>query len=103
MILVPSAVTMRDLPGSAKRGDKVGSGCRIQGATLEGSSTQYLRSVVPKAVKSMVVGTGSLESWALGPAGLAHGALMIGFVNHAEPGLSIGQSCCYTSHSASCC
>ena len=35
----------------------------------EGPSTQYLRSLVHKATKSMVFGTRVLQYWVLGPSG----------------------------------
>ena len=36
----------------------------------EGSSTQHLRSLVPKAIKGMVFGTKDVKNWVLGPAGV---------------------------------
>ena len=36
----------------------------------EGPSTQCLRTLVPKAIKGMVVGTRVLKYWVLGPSGL---------------------------------
>ena len=35
----------------------------------EGPSTQYLRILVPKAIKGMVFGTRVLKCWVLGPSG----------------------------------
>ena len=35
----------------------------------EGPSTQYLRTLVPKAIKGMVFGTRVLTYWVLGPSG----------------------------------
>ena len=35
----------------------------------EGPSTQYLRTLVPDTIKSMVLGTRSLKYWVLGPSG----------------------------------
>ena len=37
----------------------------------EGPSTQYSRTLVPKAIKGMVFGTRVLTYWALGPSGIA--------------------------------
>ena len=36
----------------------------------EGPSTQYLRTLVPKAINGMVFGTRVLNYWVLGPSGL---------------------------------
>ena len=36
----------------------------------EGPSTQYLRSLVPNTIKSMVFGTRNLKYWLLGPSGM---------------------------------
>ena len=33
-------------------------------------STQYSRTLVPKTIKGMVLGTRDLEYWVLGPCGL---------------------------------
>ena len=35
----------------------------------EGPSTQYLRTLVPKAIPLMVFGTRVVEYWVIGPAG----------------------------------
>ena len=35
----------------------------------QGPSSQYLRSLVPKTIPLMVLGTRVLEYWVLGPAG----------------------------------
>ena len=35
----------------------------------QGPSTQYLRSLVPNTIKSMVFGTRNLNYWVLGPSG----------------------------------
>ena len=37
----------------------------------EGPSTQYLRTLVPKAIKGRVFGTRVLKYWVLGPSGYA--------------------------------
>ena len=36
----------------------------------EGPSTQYLRTLVPQAIKAMVFGTRVLKDWVLGPFGM---------------------------------
>ena len=36
---------------------------------LEGPSTQYLRTLVPKAIEGMVFGIRVLKYWVLGPSG----------------------------------
>ena len=37
-------------------------------AHIEGPSTQYLRTLVPNTIKSMVFGTRNLKYWVLGPS-----------------------------------
>ena len=44
-------------------------------AYLEGPSTQYLRTLVPKATEGMFFGTRVLKYWVLGPSGLDPGGL----------------------------
>ena len=34
----------------------------------EGPSTQYVRTLVPRAIKNMVFGTRDLKYWVLGPS-----------------------------------
>ena len=38
---------------------------------LEGPSTQYLRTLVPNTIKSMVFGTRDLKYWVFGPSGVS--------------------------------
>ena len=38
----------------------------------EGPSTQYLRTLIPKIIKSMVFGARNLKYWILGPSGLSY-------------------------------
>ena len=41
----------------------------------EGPSTQYLKTLIPTAIKGMVFGTRVLKHWVLGPSGVGHGRL----------------------------
>ena len=45
-------------------------GLRPRLQSPEGPSTQYLRTLVPKAIKGMVFGTRVLKYWVLGPSGV---------------------------------
>ena len=48
------------------------SSCQFAHPTVhdpEGPSSQYLRTLVPKAIKAMVLGTRDLTYWVLGPSG----------------------------------
>ena len=46
-----------------------GRSCYREVSYTEGPSTQYLRSLVPNTIKSMVFGTRKLKYWVLGPSG----------------------------------
>ena len=46
----------------------------LGGSFPKGPSTQYLRSLVPNTIKSMVFGTRNLKYWVLGPSGLHRGS-----------------------------
>ena len=46
--------------------------CHPKAYFPEGPSTQYLRTLAPKAIKGMVFGTIVLKYWVLGPSGFAY-------------------------------
>ena len=59
----------QSIRGAQDQGRVTPQGWQVK-ATPEGSSTQYLRTLVPKVIKGMVFSTRAFKYWVLRPSGL---------------------------------
>ena len=62
-------------------------------AIPEGPSTQYIRTLVPKAIKGRVFGTRVLKCWVLGPCGYWSSWAFVGASRARNPPRSCGPCC----------